>query len=78
VCMVIRAAKTPSPAVRRAISLLANAGARPVGLVLNRVRRNQGSGYYYYYASHGYGDGEGSYSRSYRYRSSSKPEDNGG
>lgn len=78
VCMVVRAAKTPAPAVRRAISLLANAGARPVGVVLNRVRRSQGSGYYYYYASHGYGENEGSYSRSYRYRSSSKQEDNGG
>jgi succinoglycan biosynthesis transport protein ExoP len=65
VCIVIRAAKTPRPAVRRAITLLAKSGIRPAGLVLNRLRRSRGVGYYYYYASHGYGEGEGAYSRSY-------------
>jgi polysaccharide biosynthesis transport protein len=63
-CMVVRAGKTPRQAVRRAISLLGKSGARPAGLVLNRLRRSGGVGYYYYYASHGYG--EGSYTRSYR------------
>ncbi len=66
VCIVVRAAKTPRPAVRRAITLLAKSGIRPAGLILNRLRRSRGVGYYYYYASHGYGDGEGAYSRSYR------------
>jgi succinoglycan biosynthesis transport protein ExoP len=65
VCIVIQAAKTPRPAVRRAITLLAKSGIRPAGLVLNRLRRSRGVGYYYYYASHGYGEGEGAYSRSY-------------
>jgi uncharacterized protein involved in exopolysaccharide biosynthesis/Mrp family chromosome partitioning ATPase len=65
VCIVVRAAKTPRQAVRRAISLLAKSGIRPAGLVLNRLRRGRGVGYYYYYASHGYGKGEGAYSRSY-------------
>jgi polysaccharide biosynthesis transport protein len=81
VCIVIRAAKTPRPAVRRAITLLAKSGIRPAGLVLNRLRRTRGVGYYYYYASHGYGEGEGAYSRSYTrsYGRRSKPdhEDNG-
>ncbi|PYI60790.1 MAG: hypothetical protein DMC59_02085 [Verrucomicrobia bacterium] len=72
VCIVVRAAKTPRLAVRRAISLLAKSGIRPAGLVLNRLRRSRGVGYYYYYASHDYGKEEGAYSRSYRYRSRSK------
>jgi Mrp family chromosome partitioning ATPase len=66
VCVVIRAAKTPCPAVCRAISLLTNAGIRPAGLVLNRVRRSHDASYYYYYAADGYGERGGSYSRSYR------------
>jgi polysaccharide biosynthesis transport protein len=81
VCIVVRAAKTPRPAVRRAISLLAKSGIRPAGLVLNRLRRSRGVGYYYYYASHDYGKEEGAYSRSYRrgYSRQSKldHEDNG-
>ena len=81
VCIVIRAAKTPRPAVRRAISLLAKSGIRPAGLVLNRLRRSRGVGYYYYYASHGYGEEGGSYSRSYHRsyggRSKHDHEDNG-
>jgi len=77
VCIVVRAAKTPRPALRRAISLLAKSGIRPAGLVLNRLRRSGGVGYYYYYASHGYGAEEGAYSRSYRYRSKADHEVNG-
>ena len=65
-CIVVRAAKTPRQAVRRAISLLAKSGIRPAGLVLNRLRRSRGVGYYYYYASHGYGKEEGAYSRKLR------------
>jgi len=76
-CIVVRAAKTPRQAVRRALSLLAKSGIRPAGLVLNRLRRSRGVGYYYYYASHGYGKEEGAYSRSYSYRASSNHEDNG-
>src|SRR5437867_4134112 len=81
VCIVIRAGKTPRPAVRRAITLLAKSGIRPAGLVLNRLRRSRGVGYYYYYASHGYGKEEGAYSRSYTrgygHRSESDHEGNG-
>jgi succinoglycan biosynthesis transport protein ExoP len=77
VCIVIRAAKTPRPAVRRAITLLAKSGIRPAGLVLNRLRRSRGVGYYYYYASHGYGKDEGAYSRSYSYSRRSKPDHEG-
>jgi polysaccharide biosynthesis transport protein len=77
VCIVLRARKTPRPAVHRAISLLTSAGIRPAGLVLNRLRRSRGVGYYYYYASHGYGAEEGSYSRSYHHRSGSGHKDNG-
>lgn len=57
ISLVVRAKKTPRNAVKRAIALLEQAGTRPVGLVLNRLPRNSGSGYYYYYSEHGYGDG---------------------
>ena len=76
-CIVVRAAKTPRQAVRRALSLLAKSGIRPAGLVLNRLRRSRGVGYYYYYASHGYGKEEGAYSRSYRGSYTSDHEGNG-
>jgi uncharacterized protein involved in exopolysaccharide biosynthesis/Mrp family chromosome partitioning ATPase len=78
-CIVVRAGKTPRPAVRRAITLLAKSGIRPAGLVLNRLRRSRGVGYYYYYASHGYGAEEGAYSRSYRgsYQRESKASHDG-
>ena len=77
VCIVLRAGKTPRPAVRRATALLTSAGIRPAGLILNRLRPSGGVGYYYYYASHGYGAEEGAYSRSYEHRSRSRHEDNG-
>ena len=62
VCIVLRAGKTPRPAVQRAISLLATSGIRPAGVVLNRLPYSRGVGHYYYYASPGYGAGEGLYS----------------
>jgi len=74
VCMVLRARKTPRPAVRRAISLLVNSGIRPAGLVLNRLPRSRGIGYYYYYASPGYGAGEGSYSANYAEDNGARPQ----
>jgi succinoglycan biosynthesis transport protein ExoP len=77
VCIVVRAAKTPRAAVRRAITLLAKSGIRPAGLVLNRLRRSRGVGYYYYYASHGYGKEEGAYSRSYSYPRRSRHDHEG-
>jgi hypothetical protein len=46
------------------MNLLAVAGARPAGMILNRLPHRRGAGYYYYYASHGYGAGEGSYEES--------------
>jgi uncharacterized protein involved in exopolysaccharide biosynthesis/Mrp family chromosome partitioning ATPase len=61
VCIVVRAALTARNAVSRALTLLAAAGTRPAGIILNRLPRRRGAGYYYYYASHGYGKGEGSY-----------------
>lgn len=57
ISLVVRAKKTPRNAVKRAIALLEQAGTRPVGVVLNRLPRNSGSGYYYYYSEHGYGEG---------------------
>jgi uncharacterized protein involved in exopolysaccharide biosynthesis/Mrp family chromosome partitioning ATPase len=77
VCIVVRASKTPRPAVRRAITLLAKSGIRPAGLILNRLRRSRGVGYYYYYASHGYGKDEGGYSRTYSYSRRSEPDHEG-
>ena len=65
VCIVLRAGKTPRPAVQRAISLLASSGIRPAGVVLNRLPYSRGVGHYYYYASPGYGAGEGLYSSGY-------------
>ena len=78
VCMVVRAAKTPRNAVRRALSLIIGAGGHPAGLVLNRLPHRRGSGYYYYYASHGYGAGEGSYGGRYGDRYSKKVESKNG
>jgi len=69
VCIVLRAGKTPRPAVQRAISLLASSGTPPAGVVLNRLPQNRGVGYYYHYASPSYGAGEGSYSGGYGKRS---------
>ncbi len=76
-CVVLRAAKTPRQAIRRAISLLAKSGIRPAGLVLNRLRRSGGVGYYYHYSSHGYGKEEGAYSRSYGRPADSDPRGTG-
>jgi succinoglycan biosynthesis transport protein ExoP len=75
VCMVLLARKTPRNAVRRAIGLLASAGGRPVGLVLNRLPTGRGAGYYYYYASPGYGAGEGSYAGQYAGHYGDRPTD---
>ncbi|MEP6956184.1 MAG: GNVR domain-containing protein, partial [Chthoniobacterales bacterium] len=61
VSLVVRAAKSPRNAIYRAMTLLATAGARPAGVILNRLPRRRGAGHYYYYASPGYGAGEGSY-----------------
>ena len=78
ICLVLRAAKTPRNAVRRALSLVIGAGGRPAGLILNRLPHRRGTGYYYYYASHGYGAGEGSYGGRYGERSTKKLESSNG
>jgi polysaccharide biosynthesis transport protein len=65
ICLVVRAHKTPDHVVQRALSMLANAGGRPAGLILNRLPNQRGAGYYYYYSSPGYGAGEGSYAGPY-------------
>ena len=62
VCVVVRANKTPRNAVQRALGMLASAGTRPAGIILNRLPHQRGGGYYYYYSSPGYGKGEGAYS----------------
>lgn len=64
ICLVVRANKTPKRAALRAYHELVEAGARAIGMVLNRLpRRNGGDGYYYYstgaYGSEGvYGAGK--------------------
>jgi Mrp family chromosome partitioning ATPase len=68
VCLVIRAGHSPRNTIQRSLRLLAGSGARPVGVVLNRLPRQRGASYYYYYAAEGYGAGEGSYSNHYRPR----------
>jgi Mrp family chromosome partitioning ATPase len=77
VCIVLRAGKTPRPAVQRAISLLASSGIRPAGVVLNRLPYSRGVGHYYYYSSPGYGAGEGLYPGVYSERSKTTRRDNG-
>lgn len=62
ICLVVRAEKTPRGSIRRAYHELLEAGARGVGLVLNRLPANGAEGYYYYgtgkYGSEGvYGAG---------------------
>ena len=59
VVLVVRAYETPYDAVRRARSLLYDAGARILGVALNDVDvRKSGYGYGYYYR-YGYGSGYG-------------------
>lgn len=77
-CMILRAGKTPRNAVNRALSLLAAAGNRPAGLILNRLPWRRGAGYYYYYASPGYGSGEGSYTGQYGQRKTASTRDHNG
>ena len=43
-CMVVRANRTPRNAASRALSLLAAAGTRPAGVILNRLPRRRGTG----------------------------------
>jgi len=57
VCIVVHAGKTPRKAVVRACNKLTEAGARPVGFILNRLPPHGGAGYYYYYSSGRYGKG---------------------
>lgn len=58
--LVMHAAKTPRRAIRRAIYSLKMAGAKPVGVVMNKMPRRRGIGqdayYYYYEAGDKYGD----------------------
>lgn len=57
VCLVVNAVKTPRKAVLRACQKLTEAGARPVGFVLNRLPTHGGVGYYYHYSAGEYGKG---------------------
>ncbi|MDR3403823.1 MAG: polysaccharide biosynthesis tyrosine autokinase [Chthoniobacter sp.] len=56
VCMVIRSAKTPRRAVKRALHLIAEAEGSISGVILNRLRQS-GVGYYYHYGVGEYGKG---------------------
>ncbi len=56
VCLVVRAGKTPRRAVQRAVQILTEGSARPVGVILNRASPHQGAGYYYYYSAGKYGE----------------------
>jgi len=61
VVLVVRAYETPYDAVRRARSLLYDAGARILGVALNDVNMRKGGygygDYYRYGYGYGYGDG---------------------
>jgi capsular exopolysaccharide synthesis family protein len=64
VCVVVRAASSPSEAVLRAVRVMEKSGKRPVGVVFNRVPRHAGLGYhanyYYHYGpADRYGSGYG-------------------
>jgi capsular exopolysaccharide synthesis family protein len=56
VCLVVRAGKTPAPAVVRALGKLRDSGAKVLGAVLNSLPRR--GGYYYHYQAPGYGRDE--------------------
>jgi capsular exopolysaccharide synthesis family protein len=60
ICLVIRANKTTKRAVTRAYHELVEAGARNVGVVLNRLPKRAGADSYYYYSVGEYGS-EGVY-----------------
>jgi capsular exopolysaccharide synthesis family protein len=60
ICLVLRANKTPKRAVVRAYHELVEAGARSVGLLLNRMPQRGGAGGYYHYSTGAYGS-EGVY-----------------
>jgi len=53
VCFVIHSGKTPARVVKRAVSLLENAGAKPAGLVMNHISQRSHSYYYNYYGDYG-------------------------
>src|SRR5207245_5601594 len=47
ICVIIRARKTPRPAIQRALSLIAGTGTRTAGLVLNCLPHTRGYDYSY-------------------------------
>ncbi len=57
VCLVVNAGRTPRKAVLRACQKLTDAGARPVGQILNMLPAHGGVGYYYHYSAGEYGKG---------------------
>ncbi len=59
VCLVVHCSSTPRKVVLRAVELLRRAGAKPAGLILNRMPRWNGVGYHYDYSARtAYGDAE--------------------
>jgi len=55
VCLVVQAGKTPKKAVVRALQKLAEANARPLGFILNRLPRRVGNYFYRYGGGEKYG-----------------------
>jgi capsular exopolysaccharide synthesis family protein len=53
VCFVIHSGKTAARVVKRAVSLLENAGAKPAGVVMNHISQRSHSYYYNYYGDYG-------------------------
>jgi capsular exopolysaccharide synthesis family protein len=64
ICLVARAGHSPSKATVQAVRLLSEAGAPPLGIVLNSVRQGRGSYYAYAYRAYGSYGGKGVYGES--------------
>jgi polysaccharide biosynthesis transport protein len=53
VCLVIRSGKTPRQAIRHALDNLELAKIKPIGLILNRLPVDGGTGYFFHYGEKG-------------------------
>ena len=53
ICLVVRAGKTPRKWIKRAIKLIAEAGSRPTGLVVNQIPMHMAGAYSYYPGRYG-------------------------
>lgn len=69
VILVVDAGQTRSEICRRAVEMLQRVDARILGVVINKMTRQQG-GYYYYYYYEGYDSGDGTQIKRRRHRRS--------